>query len=69
MVLVFLLTTFINGEPQPEKSYWYNIDRCQYFARSLRRQNYWLSQKYRQNEIGATCTPVHVNDEVTKVWW
>ena len=68
MVLVFLLTTFLDGQPQPDKSYWYSIDRCQYFARSLRRQNYWLSQKYNQPEVGATCTPVHVNEKTTKVW-
>ena len=63
-----MLTTFLDGQPQPDKSYWYSIARCKYIARSLRRQNYWLSQKYNQPEVGATCTPVHVNEKTTKVW-
>jgi len=68
MLLVFMLTTFLDGQPQPEKFYWESIDRCQYFARSLRRQNYWHSQKYNQPEVGATCTPVMVNPDRVKVW-
>ena len=51
VLLVFMLTTFIDGEPQPDVSYWYSIDRCMYFARSLRRQNAWLSHKYNQTDI------------------
>jgi len=68
VLLVFMLTTFIDGEPQPDVSYWYSIDRCMYFARSLRRQNAWLSHKYNQTEIGATCTPKMVNENNVKVW-
>ena len=68
VILVFMLTTFLDGQPQPDKSYWFDINRCQYFAKSIRRQNYWLSQKYNQPEIGATCMPIMVNPKRTKIW-
>ena len=68
MMLVFMLTVYLNGDVQPNPSYWKDINRCQYFAQKVRRQNYWWSYKYPQPEIGATCVPTFVDARRVRVW-
>ena len=58
MLLVFMLTTYIDKEPQPNPSYWENINRCNYFAGKIRRQNAnYRWRQYNHPPISATCTP------------
>jgi hypothetical protein len=68
MILVFMLTTYIDEKPQPEPSYWIDINRCMYFAKKIRQQNANFEYKpYGHPKISATCTPKLV-DKRTRRW-
>lgn len=58
MILVFALIIVIDGEPRPQDtSYWYSINRCNYFAERTGkwRYNYWTKRK-----VDAYCVPKKV---------
>ena len=69
MLLVFMLTVYLDGEPYGEKTYWKDVNRCMYFAKTIRRQNYFPpDKKYNSPEVAATCLPTYVNPDKTKIW-
>lgn len=67
MILAFALMVMVNGNVVEEKkSYWYNINRCQFFAKKI------TNMKYRSyhNEVKAVyayCIPEWVNAKNTKI--
>jgi hypothetical protein len=68
MILVFVLTTYIDEKPQPQPSYWRDLNRCLYFGKLIRQQNAnFKYEAYGHPRISATCTPKMV-DRRTRVW-
>ena len=60
---VFLLVVYLGGEKQGDDMYFYNIDRCTYFAQQI---NLSMSQK----PTNAYCIPKYmdVTDKDIKVY-
>jgi hypothetical protein len=68
MLLVFALTVYLDGVPTEPKTYWQDLNRCMYFAKTIRRQNYFPpNKKYNSPEVAAHCLPVYVSKDI-RVW-
>jgi hypothetical protein len=69
LVLAFILTVYIDEAPQPNPSAFYDINRCQYFARRIRQQNAdYRHRKYPAPLISATCTPLLIDSKKRLIW-
>ena len=40
-----MLTVYLDGEPYGDRTYWKDLNRCMYFAKTIRRQNYFPPDK------------------------
>ena len=69
LVLAFILTVYIDDKPQPTPSAFYDINRCQYFAKRIRQQNAdYRYRKHNSPAISATCTPLLVDPKKRQIW-
>ena len=62
MLLVFVLSVFVSGQEVKPKSYWYDINRCLYFAEKLSGSNA-LGES-----VKAHCMPTMVDVARTQVY-
>jgi hypothetical protein len=69
LVLAFMLTVYIDEQPQPNPSAFYDVNRCQYFAKRIRQQNAdYRWRKFPHPSISATCTPLLVDPQKIRIW-
>lgn len=63
---MFALMVVLDGKPQPQDtSYWYDINRCNYFAARVGRwrYNYWTKRK-----VDAYCVPKKIKEGSVEVF-
>lgn len=64
MITAFLLTIYMGGQVMSANTYFYDIDRCSYFAQRLNAQKA-IPKKDKQQ---AVCTLVKVNPNNTVIY-
>lgn len=64
MITAFLLTVYMGGQVMSANTYFYDIDRCSYFAKRLNAQKAPPKQAKQQ----AVCTLVKVDSNNTVIY-
>ena len=69
-IIAFLLVIFVDGEPHRpnDQIFFYDVNRCMYFAKAIRKQNYWNGVKYAQDGVGAHCLHQKINPKGVDIY-